>query len=157
MPIKLKSKKEIQNQKIIQQDIKKSPELYVKINIINKDNGMIETFYTFAKDRNFKHNGKKYKLKPEGMNLIPLKNSFMPFYVFKENETTPYNFKNQNQRVPARVLTLLYNLDTYRILIQMEFKKLNFILVILGIITLILLIIYGYCNFTDLPIPYLRG
>lgn len=154
--VKRRKKEDLNTNRITQEMIKENPHLYCEINIIEDKTEMIKTFYTYAKDREFKYNDVTYKLEPEGMNLIPSGDSFIPLYVFNENMIEPVSFKNMNERIPGRVLTLLYNLDTYRILIQMEFKKLNFILVIIGIATLIILFVYGYVHLTDLPIPYVR-
>jgi len=141
---------------ITQEMIDKNPHLYAEINIVEKKTGMIRSFITYAKDQRFTYENFNYELQPEGMNLIPIKNSFCPLYVFLEKHKNPVDFKNKNKHVPGRVLSLLYDLDTYRILIQMEFKKLNMILVILGIVSIIVLAVYGYINFTDMPIPGVR-
>jgi len=155
--LRKRSKADLDENRISMDMIRENPHLYCEINIIEKKTEMIQTFYTFAKDREFVHNNFIYKLEPEGMNLIPTGDSFIPLYVFNEGSTNPVDFKNMNERIPGRVLTLLYNLDTYRILIQMEFKKLNLILVIIGIATLIILFAYGYIHLTDAPIPWVRG
>lgn len=154
--LKRRKKEDLSESRITQEMIKENPHLYCEINIIEDKTEMIKTFYTFAKDRSFEFNYCIYELKPEGMNLIPTGDSFIPLYVFIEGKKDPVDFKNINEKIPGRVLTLLYNLDTYRILIQMEFKKLNLILVLIGIATLIILFVYGYIHMTDLPIPYVR-
>ena len=133
--------------------MKEHPELYIKLKIIQENTGMIQSHYIYAKERQFKHEGTTYKLKPYGLQLEPMHDNFLPFYMFKEKNENPIDFTNRNKKVPARVLTLLYNLDTYRILIQMERKNLNLILVIIGVATIIILAVYGWLNFGHGQIP----
>lgn len=160
---KRKSKEEKETKKKMLADIKEHPELNIQINLIRKDTGFIEEHGVYATKNKFKIEsigGFEYELKPYGLVLEPTKDSFKPFYVFKEDEKHPMDFSNKNKRIPSRVLTLLYNLDTYRILIQYESKNINLILVIIGVITLVVLAIYGWLNFGhgQLPkIPFLNG
>jgi hypothetical protein len=148
------------------QDLKDHPELCAQADII-RPTGFVDSHLIFAKDRTFPDpdppaGGKPctYRLEPQGLVLEPMKDGFRPLYVFKEGDPKPYDFTNHSKLVPARVLTLLYNLDTYRILIQMERKNLNLILVILGVATIIVLGIYAWLNYGhgQLPdIPFLSG
>jgi len=154
-----KNKKIRDEKKKLLKEIKEHPELNIEVNILMKD-GFIETTSVFAKDKTFKHGKTTYKLDPKGLILEPTKDSFKPFYFFKEGDSKPWDFTNKNKRIPSRVLTLLYNLDTYRILIVYESKNINLILVIIGIITLIILVAYGWLNFGHgelPPLPFIGG
>jgi hypothetical protein len=149
------AKKERNEKKKMLQEMKEHPELDVEVNIIMKETGFIETHHVFAKDNKFKYKDDTYVLDPKGLVLEPTKDSFKPFYVFKEGEKKPWDFSNKNKRIPSRVLTLLYNLDTYRILIVYESKNINLILVIIGLITLGVLAVYGWLNFGHGQLPKL--
>jgi hypothetical protein len=160
---KRKSNEEKEIKKKMLANIKEHPELNIQVNLIRKDTGFIEEHSIYATKNKFKIESVsdfEYELKPSGLVLEPTKDSFKPFYVFKEGEKYPMDFSNKNKRIPSRVLTLLYNLDTYRILIVYESKNINLILVIIGVITLVVLAIYGWLNFGhgQLPkIPFLNG
>jgi len=146
------------DKKTLNKMIRENPELYIEVNIITKEHGIIKTDYVFAKDRKFEHTGSDgktttYQLQPSGLVLNPMKGSFLPAYYFKEGNSGPISFANKNKRVPGRIISLLYNFDTYRMLIQVEIKKLNLILVILNVATLITLFIYAWGNWGHWQIP----
>lgn len=143
--------------KITLKMIKEHPELYVEINILNTESNIVESEYIYATESKIKKNGFTYKLDPTGMNLQPTTKGFVPSYFFIMNKSKPYDFTNMNERVPSRIITLLYNLDTYRVLIQPERKNINLILVIIGILTLICLGIYAWINYGHGQIPDLSG
>jgi hypothetical protein len=152
-----RKKREIKKKML--EEIHEHPELNIDVNILMQD-GFIETTSVFAKDKKFKYKDDTYELDPKGLILEPTKDSFKPFYFFLEGIKKPWDFTNKNKRIPSRVLTLLYNLDTYRILIVYESKNINLILVIIGIITLVLLAIYGWLNFLHgalPPLPFIGG
>jgi hypothetical protein len=150
-----KNKKKDEKKGPSKKDIKEHPELYIEVDIIKETTGMIESHIIYATERKFKLDGSTYNLKPYGLILEPMHDNFLPLYVFKEKNPLPIDFTNKNKRVPGRVLTLLYNLDTYRILIQMERKNLNLILVILGVVTIVILAIYGWLNYGHGQLPKL--
>lgn len=153
--IRFGKKREEKKEETEQEKQKEKTVYETEINIFIENTNFIETFYTNEK-KVFKYNNKDYNLEPYGMILVPLKNGFRPVYYFKENHNKPIDFTNKNKNIPARVISLLYNFDTYRILIEKEFKKMNLILVILSIVILVILCVYGYVNFTNLPIPWVR-
>jgi hypothetical protein len=152
---KKESKKNDEKKEPSKKEIREHPELYIKVKIIKDITGMIESHYIYASERKFKLGNTTYKLKPYGLILEPMHDNFLPMYIFKEGKEYPIDFTNKNKRIPARVLTLLYNLDTYRILIQMERKNLNLILVIIGIVTIGILAVYGWLNYGHGQIPKL--
>jgi hypothetical protein len=156
---KVKQRKPLFRKKVDEERLK-HPELDIDVNIMEKNTNIIRSMSVYAEGNKFKYDGTTYKLNPKRMILQPTKDSFRPFYMFKEGNPNPIDFENKNKRIPSRVLTLLYNLDTYRILIVYENKNLNLILVIIGVITLILLVVYGWLNFLhgQLPnIPFING
>lgn len=147
-----KSKKTIRPE-ASEQEITNNPELNVEIMVLDRKTNIIEITRKFAKGKKFKHGDFEYKLTPTGLNLIPHKDGFVAHYLFVKNREDPYNFTNMNKLIPARVLTILYNMDAYRILIQPEHKNLNLILVIIGVITLVVLAIYAWLNYGNGYVP----
>lgn len=151
-----KSKKELKPE-ASEQEITKNPELNVEIMVLDRKTNIIEITRKFAKGKKFTmpDDECKYKLTPTGLNLIPHKGGFVAHYLFVKGKEDPYNFTNMNKLIPARVLTILYNMDAYRILIQPEHKNLNLILVIIGVITLAVLGIYAWLNYGNGYVPTL--
>ena len=147
-----KSKKDLKPE-ATEQELEKNPELNVEIMILDRKTNIIEITHKFAKGKKFEYDDFKYKLTPTGLNLIPHKEGFVAHYLFIKDKEDPYNFTNMNKLIPARVLTILYNMDAYRILIQPEHKNLNLILVIIGVITLVVLAIYAWLNYGGGYIP----
>jgi hypothetical protein len=152
-----KKTKDEKEKELVAEEHEKHPELDAEIMILDPLSNIIQIDHVYAKDKTFKHDGEKteYKLKPKGLNLIPFKDTFVAHYLFKKGESEPYDFTNKNKRIPARVLTILYNLDAYRILICPERKNLNLILVIVGIVTLVVLGIYAWLNYGHGALPNL--
>lgn len=132
-------------------------ELATQIMILDPNTNVISIENLKTKNNIHQKDKTKYRLKPKGLNLIQHGDGFVSHYLFIKNKEEPYDFTNKNKRIPARVLTILYNLDAYRILIQPERKNLNLILVIIGIITLIVLSVYAYINYCGGEIPSLTG
>jgi hypothetical protein len=127
--------------------IKSHPELYVEVTIYDPDANMLSSEYIYAKEQKYKQGKTEYELDPVGMNLQPTSKGVMPSYLFIKDHKKPYDFTNKNQRIPSRIVKLLYNPDTYKILIQPDHKNLNLILVIIGVVTLIILGLYGWFNY----------
>lgn len=100
-------KKKQENPEPTKKDVREHPELYIKVKLLEENTGMITSHYIYAKERKFKHEDTTYILKPYGLQLEPMHDNFLPFYVFKEGCSNPIDFTNRNKKVPARVLTLL--------------------------------------------------
>lgn len=132
---------------ITQKMIKQHPELYVEVTIYDPASNMLESEYIYASEHRYVKDKKTYELDPIGMNLQPTNKGIIPSYVFIKNHRKPYDFTNKNQRIPSRIVKLLYNPDTYKILIQPEHKNLNLILVIIGVVTLIVLGLFAWFNY----------
>jgi hypothetical protein len=146
----MKKSKEIEktnDEKITQKMIKQNPELYVEVTIYNPKSNMLFSEYIYATERKYVKDDDTYELDPIGMNLQPTTKGMIPSYVFIKGTKKPYDFTNKNLRIPSRIVKLLYNPDTYKILISPEHKNLNLILVIIGIVTLIVLGLFAWFNY----------
>jgi hypothetical protein len=145
---------------ITKEMIKEHPELYIQADIIDTVTGIIDTKYIFAKDRTFEYpdddkEKMEYNIKPYGLNLLPLADNFIPVYTFIKGKPNPYDFKDKNKHVPSRIVTLLYDADTYKMFIVPEHKNLNLVLVIIGIATIIILAVYAWLNYGGGEIPFI--
>jgi len=140
---KQENKKEIITKKMVAQH----PEIYTEVAIYYPESNMLMSEYIKSNERTYTNNKFIYDLDPIGMNLQPTNKGIIPSYLFIKNKTKPYDFTNKNKNIPSRIVKLLYNPDTYKILIQPEHKNLNLILVIIGVVTLIVLGVYGWFNY----------
>jgi len=145
--------KTIKTEIISSKQIKDHPELYVEITIYNPTSNILYSEYIYAKEHKYIKDKFTYDLDPIGMNLQPTNKGVMPSYLFVKGNKKPYDFTNKNQRIPSRIVKLLYNPDTYKILIQPDRKNLNLILVIIGVVTLIVLGVYAWLNYGHGQIP----
>ena len=124
-------------------DIKENPELYIKTNIIRK-NTIIDTTYVMTKNKKFKYDGKEYNV-DESKNLHePKGNYVIPTSYYTEGDPNQLSFKNLNKGIPSKILTLLFDPHLYSILINIEEKSTNWILIILTIVNIILMGVVTY-------------
>lgn len=148
---KIKENNKPVKEKITSKMIKNNPELYIEVIVYDPVSNLLYSEYIFSKDkgRKYEFDGDeiKYELDPIGMNLQPTNKGVIPSYLFIKGNKKPYDFTNKNERVPSRIVKLLYNPNTYKILIQPERKNLNLILVIIGVVTLIVLCVYAWLNY----------
>lgn len=116
-----------------------NPEKYLEINIIKLDKfRMVDTFYKNIKDKEFKYDGKKYTVDSKCIFLTIFKKSFIPTSYYIEGCTTPLEFKNENKHIPCNALSLLWKYKLYKVLMQLEEKNINFILIVLLIASMIM-------------------
>ena len=116
--------------------IEQHPDRYLEVNILKK-NRIIDTFYVYADKYKFKYNDVTYNVRSKAIILLPKHDYFIPAIYYKEGVTNPVSFENKNKGVPSRILTLLYDLRLYKMLIQLERKNINIILIVLCIISLV--------------------
>lgn len=123
-------------------DIYKNPEKHLEINIIKRDKfRMVETFYQFvSKEKTFKHDSVEYDIDSKAIFLVPCKKSFMPTSYYIEGCKKPLEFTNMNRGIPCNALSLLWKYKLYKVLMELEEKNLNFILIV---ILLASMIMYG--------------
>lgn len=144
---KKKENKKEPETKITQKMVKNDPDLYIEVTIYDPKSNMLESEYVKSSEHQYKKEKTTYELDPIGMNLQPTNKGMIPSYLFIKGKKKPYDFTNTNKRIPSRIVKLLYNPDTYKILIQPEHKNLNLILVIIGVVTLIVLCVYAWFNY----------
>lgn len=131
------------NKTISLKDIKENPELYIKVNIIRK-NTIIDTTYVMTKNKKFEYEGEKYNV-DESKNLHePKGNYVIPTSYYTEGDPNQLSFKNFNTGIPAKILTLLFDPHLYSILINIENKSTNWILIILTIANIVLMGVVTY-------------
>lgn len=116
--------------------IQANPDKYIEINII-KENRIIDTFHVYADEYKFKYKKLTYNVKSKSVILLPKHDYFIPCAYYREGIKNPISFENKNKGVPSRILTLLYDLRLYKMLIQLENKNINIILIALCIIELV--------------------
>lgn len=125
------------------------PEKYLEINIIHKDNfRLVETVYAFVKDKEFEHGGKKYNIDSKAIFIIPSKKSFVQTSYYIEGNPKPILFDEKNKGIPCNALSLLWNYKLYSILMDIDKKELNWILIILLIASLVAYAFGLYYHYT---------
>ena len=115
-------------------DVKKYPEKYIEINLINK-NRMVDNFYIKITHNTFKYKTKKYKIDEKKIYLLPTKSGFFMLTSFyKEGDNNPKSFKKTNKGITSKALSLLYNENLYLDMFSPDETKYNFIIAIVSII-----------------------
>ena len=124
--------------------VKKHPENYIEINMVKKIR-IVDNFYIEASNKTFDYKDFKYNIDEESLYLLPTKGGiFIPSCFYYEGTANPTNFKQKNQGITSKALSLLYDEDLYRDLYSGEEGKYNFFIVILSIATLV---IFGIGNY----------
>ena len=82
----------------------------------------------------------KYNIDSKAIFLVPCKKSFMPTSYYIEGCKKPLEFTNMNRGIPCNALSLLWKYKLYKVLMELEEKNLNFILIV---ILLASMIMYG--------------
>lgn len=127
--------------------VKKTPENYIEINMINK-NRMVDNYYIPISKKGFEYRKKKYRVNEKKIYLLPSKSGFFTLTSFyKEGQTEPKSFQNTNKGITSKALTILYNERLYNDLFAPDEAKYNFIIAIFGFITIILYSIGMYLLF----------
>lgn len=123
----------------MKEDITKNPEKYLEINIIKVDKfRMVETIYKYVKDESFKYDEKDYNIDSKCIFLTPYKKSFIPTSFYIEGHKEPLEFVNENKHIPCNALSLLWKYKLYKVLMQLEEKNINFILIVLLIASMVM-------------------
>lgn len=117
------------------------PDLFeeIKINIYmgKKD---IVNFYIPYKYKSFKYDEVVYKVNYDAILLSPTKNSYEPNLYYNKGNKNPLIFKNNNEGIPSRALNLLWNSRLYKVLVELEGDRTNFLVIIMLLVNAI---IYG--------------
>lgn len=115
-------------------DVKKYPENYIEINVINK-NRMVDNFYIKLTNKNFKYKTKTYSIDEKKIYLLPTKSGFFmltSFYI--EDDPNPKSFQKTNKGITSKALSLLYNERLYMDMFSPDETKYNFIIAIFLIV-----------------------
>ena len=120
-----------------------------EVSVLNKNN-MLETFDVEydKKKKEFSHEGNKYSINAKYMFLNIAKNELKPclFYIEGNKEPIKFSLKLEKEKMPSRVLHLLWNHGLYRVLVQLDKDKTNLIVIALLIISIALFGIRIYFN-----------
>lgn len=137
----MKKEKEKTEDEIQDENIAENPEKYLEINIIKKDKfRMVDTIYKYIKDETFKYGEpeKEYNIDSKCIFLTPYKKSFMPTSFYIEGHKKPLEFVNNNKNIPCNALSLLWKYKLYKVLMELEEKNINFILIVLLIASMVM-------------------
>lgn len=114
----------------------KNPENYIEINIIKKIR-IVDSFYISSKLKKFNYKKIEYSIVEENIYILPTKqNFFMPTSFFYEGVKDPVSFKQTNEGITGKALSLLYNSKLYRDLFSEDFNEYNMFIVIFLIISI---------------------
>lgn len=118
--------------------VKKNPENYIEINMINKSR-MVDNFYIPITRKNFKYRDKTYSVNEKKIYLLPSKSGFFMLTSFyKEGQRQPKSFENTNKGITSKALSILYNERLYHDLFAPDETKYNFIIAVFSIVCLAL-------------------
>jgi hypothetical protein len=128
-------------------EIRKHPEEHIEINIIRKSR-VVDVFCIPVEKKTFHYKKLKYHVKEDAIYLMPTKsNLLMPSSYYREGNSQPAMFKNTNQGITGKALSLLYKDELYRQILFAEDPKYNLFIVILLIALLIAFGIGAYFVF----------
>lgn len=125
-------------------DISRNPENYIEINFI-KNIRLVDSFYIPSNIKNFNYKNIEYIINEENVYILPTKKGyFMPTCFYKEGNNLPIDFKQKNQGITGKALSLLYDPLLFMDLFSGEEGKYNLFVVILliGSITSFLVGLY---------------
>lgn len=127
--------------------VKKHPENYIEINMINK-NRMVDNFYLSFGKKSFRYRGTKYFVDEKRIFLLPSKSGLLTLTCFyKEGSPKAKDFKQMNKGITSKALSILYKEELYQELLVSESKLYNFFIAIFSIILLIVQCIAYYLLF----------
>lgn len=117
-------------------EVKRHPEQYIEINIIKKIR-VVDTFYIDATNKVFQYKERNHEIVEENIYLLPTKSGFfIPTIFYYEDNIKPTSFKQLNEGITSKALSLLYDEDLYIDLFSGDESKYNLFVVIFSIITL---------------------
>jgi len=132
-------------------DVRLNPEYYIEINIVKK-NRVVDAFYIDSEIKEFTFKKKKYAILEDNIYLLPTRsNVMMPTSYYREDDTKPKGFRQENKGITGKALSLLYMEQLYTSLLYSEDVKYNFFIVILSIAILICFAIGLYLLFFMFP------
>lgn len=130
-------------------DVEKHPEKYIEINLIKKIR-MVDNFYIPSNLKNFTYKDKNYDIIEESIYIFPTKkNFFMPSSFYYEDDPTPITFKQENEGITGKALSLLYKPSFYEGLHDPDENKYNLFIVICLIISISAFCIGSYLLFNN--------
>lgn len=127
-------------------DVFDHPDRYIEVNI-KGENRIFTNLFIYAKEKQFEYKRRKYTIDPNCIYVLPKKQGFIPTIFYKEGDSKPLSFKNTNKGIPARAMSLLWNLRLYRQLVIVEDKNINWLLVVVVLAQCILLGVGIYLRF----------
>lgn len=136
--------------------VERHPERYIEINIIKKSR-VVDTFFIFADKSKFKYKKKEYKIKEDGIYLLPKKGFFVPTSFYYEDKFEPIGFKQTNKGITGKAMTLLYKNRLYATLLKAEDPNYNIFVIILLLAQMILFGIAMYFIFMHNPEQVING
>lgn len=111
--------------------IEKNPENYIEINFIKKIR-IVDSFYIPSNITKFNYAGTDYLIDEEIIYILPTKKSFfMPTCFYREGISEPVDFKQKNEGISGKALSLLYDPSLYQDMFSEEEGKYNLFIVIL--------------------------
>ena len=117
-------------------DIEKHPENYIEINFI-KTVRLVDNFYIPSNLKKFHYKSIEYEIIEDRIYILPTKKDyFIPTCFFKEGMSNPVDFKNKNNGISGKALSLLYDVKLYMDLFSGEEGKYILFVVILTIISI---------------------
>lgn len=118
--------------------VAKNPRNYIEINIIKKIR-VVDSFYIPSNLKEFKYKNEPYNIDEGKIYLLPTKSDYlMPTSFYYEGDIlhNPIDFKNLNQGITGKELSLLYDEELFKGLFPFNETKYNLFIVILSIFSL---------------------
>lgn len=119
-------------------DVVKKPRNYIEINIIKKIR-VVDSFYIPSNLKNFHYKETRYNIDEGKIYLLPTKTGFlMPTSFYYEGDIVPVepiDFKQTNEGISGKELSLLYDIELFRGLFPFNETKYNLFIVFFLIIS----------------------
>lgn len=119
-------------------DVAKNPRNYIEINIIKKIR-VVDNFYIPSNLKNFTYKSQDYEIDEGSIYLLPTKTGFLiptSFYYEGDIIHKPVDFKQTNEGITGKELSLLYDEELFKGLFPFNETKYNLFIVILLIFAL---------------------
>ncbi|PNX49481.1 MAG: hypothetical protein BV457_01600 [Thermoplasmata archaeon M9B1D] len=120
-------------------NVPKKPRNYIEINIIKKIR-VVDSFYIPSNIKKFHYKETQYKIDEGKIYLIPTKTGFlMPTSFYYEGDIVPVepiDFKQTNEGITGKELSLLYDIELFRGLFPFNETKYNLWIVFFQIIAI---------------------
>jgi len=119
-------------------EVVKNPRNYIEINIIKKIR-VVDSFYIPSNLKNFQYKNQDYEIDEGSIYLLPTRTGFlMPTSFYYEGDIIhkPVDFKQTNEGITGKELSLLYDEELFKGLFPFNETRYNLFIVILLIFTL---------------------